>query len=530
VARCYVGLVVLTAAAAYGSGACGTPAGAPSTTATTETTKVVATVPIDAAPPDAPPPPRLACESGTAITPGPAPEPTFYCARPDGTRDGPFVETFPDGTIDVAGSYKDGKLDGPWERHHDNGQLAEDGKYAAGLKDGHWRQLGPDGALLGDYELAAGTGTEKRWYDEGGLYREVMLKDGLANGPAKTYLPDGTIVINERFARGKLDGARQSGTKLTMFITETYGKGTRYGERKIWQFGLLKYEEQFDYGGHLDGPYTIWHDPKVARVKGQFKHGRRDGHWVWWDSGNNKEMEGSYDVGKKDGEWNEWSENKPTFNGTYKDGRPDGTFTWWERNGSEIGSFEMKDGTGVWTTFHPNNHTAASKERLYKGERDGVYQELTATKKVVVEGHYSGGIKHGSWKEWTPEGVPLVDKTWKFGKLDGPWKKYVDGKVAVETTYKAGKVDGAYTEYRAGKKSLTGQFADDRRDGTWTTYDANGNVMATATYKAGVLDGPWHELVDGAVYDGQMEAGRRAGTWTRTDRSGHVDKQIYALK
>jgi uncharacterized protein len=493
-------------------------------------TRVIATVPIDAAPPDAPPPPRLACEAGAELQPGPAPEPTMYCVRPDGTRDGPFVAMFPDGTIRIAGTYRDGKLDGPWERHHDNGQLAEEGSYANGVKDGHWRQLGRDGALLGEYDIAAGSGVERRWYDEGGLYREATYRGGILDGPAKTFAPDGTQIVKERFWHGKLDGERLSGTKSTMFISETFARGTRYGERKIWQFWLLKYEEEFDNYGRLDGPYTMWHDPKVARVKGQYKHGRRDGLWTWWDSYNNKEMEGSYIAGKKDGEWNEWSENKPTFTGTYADGKPDGTFTWWDRAGNEIGTFEIHDGTGIYQTFHPNNHTLATKEHLFQGERDGIYQELAAPKHVVVEGHYSGGIKHGTWKEWTPEGVPLLEKTWKRGKLDGIWRKYVDGKVGVETTYKDGKVDGAYTEFRAGKLALQGQFSDDRRQGTWTTYDKNGNVIATATYKAGVLDGPWHELVGGIVYDGQMTAGRRAGTWTRTDRTGHVDKLEYASR
>ena len=46
------------------------------------------------------------------------------------------------------------------------------------------------------------------------------------------------------------------------------------------------------------------------------------------------------------------------------------------------------------------------------------------------------------------------------------------------------------------------------RTGTWTEYGADGQVMLIATYKDGVLDGPWKQLVDGAVIEGTMIAGR----------------------
>ncbi len=51
--------------------------------------------------------------------------------------------------------------------------------------------------------------------------------------------------------------------------------------------------------------------------------------------------------------------------------------------------------------------------------------------------------------------------------------------------------------------------------------------MLTATYKDGVLDGPWRQLAAGVVYEGTMAAGRRSGTWTRTDRSGASQVLTY---
>ena len=105
--------------------------------------------------------------------------------------------------------------------------------------------------------------------------------------------------------------------------------------------------------------------------------------------------------------------------------------------------------------------------------------------------------------------------------------KYVAGKLASEATYVDGVATGRYAEYRAGKPAVTGQFAAARKTGTWQHHDAAGTVILTATYRDGVLDGPWRQVIDGGVLDGQMAAGRRSGTWTRTDRAGAVSKLTY---
>ncbi|HWU89659.1 MAG TPA: hypothetical protein VN253_20495, partial [Kofleriaceae bacterium] len=150
--------------------ACGPSPSGPKSSQVVDPPATVLAQAIDAAPPDAPPPPKLVCADGTSPAPAPAPEPTWACARPDGTRHGPFVTLFPDGSIQIEGTYRDGTLDGPWQRRHPNGAVVEHGAYAAGQKTGRWTQSSPTGAALGDYELAAGTGVEKRWYDDGAPY------------------------------------------------------------------------------------------------------------------------------------------------------------------------------------------------------------------------------------------------------------------------------------------------------------------------------------------------------------------------
>jgi antitoxin component YwqK of YwqJK toxin-antitoxin module len=337
-------------------------------------------------------------------------------------------------------------------------------------------------------------------------------------------------VVTAKYWLGKYDGDHVVGAKNTLRIEETFKLGVRRDARKIWQFWELVMDENYDPRGKLDGVFTIWRDAvkKIPRVQGTYDHGKRTGTWSWFDRLNNKEREGDYADGKKAGAWFEWYEQKLSYSGVFTDGKPDGEFIYYDKNGNELGRFDIKGGTGTMYTYY-GNKKVQTKTHVYQGAMDGSYQELSfrLPQKVMVDGRYANDRKHGTWKEFTDTGVPTLEEHFKRGKLDGVYKKFADGKVAVEAVYKDGKVDGAYTEYRNGKKSLVGTFADDKKIGTWTEYDDGGAVVLTATYKDGVLDGPWKQLEAGAVVEGAMVAGRRGGTWTRTDRAGLVQKTTY---
>lgn len=516
--RFHTALAVLTSTVACGSGPA-SPKGGPA-----EPPTVVGEAQRDAAVDEIAPPPRLACSGDTNAIPGD--DASWHCARADGTRHGPFVRLYPDGSIEVSGAYIDGALDGTWERRHPTGTVAERGAYAAGKKDGIWRQTSASGALLGEYTMQAGTGVEKRWYESGALYSELALRDGVPHGTAKQHAPEGGVLEISRYANGKLDGSRTTGTQRTLRIEESFQNGVRHGSRKIWQFHLLLAEENYDRAGRLDGAYTLWRTKKITRAKGEYDKGKRIGTWTWRDRADRKEREGAYAAGKRDGTWTEWWEGKPTFQGTYASGKPDGTFTYWDRAGNELGSFTIRGGTGTMQTFH-GNRKPSSRTRLYKGLEDGRHEELSTRGKVLVEGYYRAGKKHGVWKEWTHDGVLVLEQAWARGRLDGVVKKYVGGKLSLEARYAEGKAEGPYVEYREGQPAVVGQFANDRRTGTWTHHDATGAVVVTATYLDGRLEGPYRQLVNGIVLDGQMQAGRRTGTWTKTDRNGRVQRVVY---
>ena len=43
-----------------------------------------------------------------------------------------------------------------------------------------------------------------------------------------------------------------------------------------------------------------------------------------------------------------------------------------------------------------------------------------------------------------------------------------------------------------------------------------------ATYKDGILDGPWKSVADGITVVGELTLGRPKGTWSLTDQGGKI--------
>ena len=243
--------------------------------------------------------------------------------------------------------------------------------------------------------------------------------------------------------------------------------------------------------------------------------GVRVGAWTWCDRSNRKEKAGAYVGGKREGVWQEWWESKLSFTGRYAAGKPDGEFVYFDRRGRELGRFTIADGTGTMLTFHANRRPA-SRQQLTRGVRSGRYEELSIARQAARRGALPARpqARHVEGVDGRGRADARADVEATAGSTARQEVRRRQDRDDRDLRRRQGRT-APYAEYRAGKPAMTGEFVDDRKHGTWTTYDADGGVNLTATYQAGVLDGPWRQLVDGAVIEGTMSGGRRAGTWTR---------------
>jgi len=78
-----------------------------------------------------------------------------------------------------------------------------------GTYDGVCRQWNDQGELLGSYEMTGGTGTVKKWYENGYLEWEISYVNGMQSGRIRMWSEQGDLII-EGFM---LDSRRVSRTK-----------------------------------------------------------------------------------------------------------------------------------------------------------------------------------------------------------------------------------------------------------------------------------------------------------------------------
>lgn len=479
------------------------------------------------------PPPRLPCAAPTR----PAPLELdgslgWACVDLEGKRNGRFLTLYPDGATELSGHYADDLLDGSWRRLSHGGKVAESGSYVAGKKDGLWQIYNDTGGLLGDYQMTAGTGVERRWYADGQLASERSFKDGLADGPSQVFVSGGGVLYSAQFRAGKLDGPRHVGLPGAMRLDDRWVEGVPRGHRQILRRSHVAFDVTFDEEGLPVGRFAAWRNRTTLRERGTYVRGDKHGVWRWYDRGRSLEREGSYFLGLRHGRWREWDGGRLVMEGTYVKGKPSGKFTWWTSSGSVAGRFKMKKGTGTMLTFHDDGERA-SELTMVRGVRHGLYRELSPQGRVLVEGLYKDDAKHGPWIERNRDGELVRETTYVDGKIDGLLTRYRRGQIVAEQTYVAGLRQGPYRELapRPGSGELiervTGAYDRDRKSGEWIHRDAQGEPALVKHYQDGVLHGGFEERAQGeVVVRGQHTRGRRSGVWSWAAPKGGAVRTI----
>ena len=88
------------------------------------------------------------CPDGTELRGSAPPEGReVWCARPDGSHQGPDIGWHPDDSQAFRRSFHDGVLDGEAIEWYPSGQVARRGHYRNGVRYGQWARWNPDGTV-----------------------------------------------------------------------------------------------------------------------------------------------------------------------------------------------------------------------------------------------------------------------------------------------------------------------------------------------------------------------------------------------
>ncbi len=304
-------------------------------------------------------------------------------------------ERYPDGkvrierqvTLNAEGNYVN---HGAWKMYSPTGDVVAEGHFNFGERNGMWtRWVGRnDAEMLNEFPykefkapfMSQANFTngklEGEWIISDANDRKVLMisfKNGMRNGQATTWLPNGKIMsqityqnsipmgdlmeINKTSGELARAATYEDGHKVTTKTTYYPGSGKvkkteimylaaktvektpddfwamhaakfgsegedrRHGTAKSWYAnGKQESDGAYEYGKKT-GTFTFWHDNGQIAVTGEYKADAAEDTWIWWHKNGQKSAVGKYENGTLIGEWRWWDEGgkltkRQTYTGT----------------------------------------------------------------------------------------------------------------------------------------------------------------------------------------------------------------------
>ena len=111
-----------------------------------------------------------------------------------------------DGPKKMVTPMKEGKVEGTVENYYPSGHLKETIRFKNGIQDGPFRSYDADGVLVFEGAMVGGKkqGKWTTWYDEVQKSEERIYKDDELNGQWTYWYIDGTKKRVEDYENGKL--------------------------------------------------------------------------------------------------------------------------------------------------------------------------------------------------------------------------------------------------------------------------------------------------------------------------------------
>jgi len=106
---------------------------------------------------------------------------------------------YPSGKLEAERSFKEGIPHGYHREWHENGSLASEVRYNNGVPEGVGKQWDRSGNLIFSYSIYNGTGIQKAWFPDQGIWAEISWLYGKMTGRQRTYMINDGTVIGDTF-------------------------------------------------------------------------------------------------------------------------------------------------------------------------------------------------------------------------------------------------------------------------------------------------------------------------------------------
>jgi antitoxin component YwqK of YwqJK toxin-antitoxin module len=222
------------------------------------------------------------------------------------------------------------------------------------------KSLDPD--LYSDGEI-------KYFSENGEKLKTITYQNGILNGLAQEFFPDGKLQLQGNYTDGKKSG--------------------------IWK--------QWDQ----DGKYGI----------GSFDNDVPEGKWIFYYADGALKSEGKFRNGAQTGVWTEYTEKGDVSEGTYLNGLPEGTWVCKYKNNKPcyIGSFNKGIKEGYWQEWDVLG--SLSKGNYVNDSKDGTWTIMDPNGNKLIEGNYLNGKEDGTWKRFDAVGNVIESITYRNGEV-----------------------------------------------------------------------------------------------------------------
>lgn len=347
-------------------------------------------------------------------------------------------------------SYNGGKMEAKLE-YYSSGHL----KIANEL-DKESREIVKDGLVL-------------LYYEDGGLYKEARLKDGLLTGTCKIFRENGSLMEEQNLVNGVEQGAAK----------EYYSTGQ-----------LMVTKEYKD--GELNGAVQIFYPDGKLMLTYNLSNGSKSGIQKYYYSDGKLASEFNFLNGKYEGSMKEYYDNgKLQYDYFYLDGKLDGEFKNYYPDGvlKEDKKFLKGELVGQYTLYHGNGQISLQGMYDEKSKRTGVWKEYYSNGKLKNEYTYLNGEKQGNGIEYTFEGVKHYEYTYSGGNYHAIKFYNREGNIIGDFKEDKGVLKYTFTSIN-GIRLYEGGMKDGSPDGLWTNFfTTNAGISKTVSFKNGVEEG-----------------------------------------
>ena len=381
----------------------------------------------------------------------------------DNELSGPYAYFYKDGSISSQFNYKVGKLNGPTYSNYETGELAVEGFYADDERTGKWFYYNRKGRIVSSDIYEKGQIIKSEWFDK---KEEIDNTLNFVNNNDKVHLEfkDELVVIDFQLKNGVIEGPyTQSIENNQLLFESTYINGKKHGKATYYHpSGKLRHVANIAYGDY-EGEALYYDQLGSLRTRTNFYEDEERGkEFRYYPTG-----EVFRSVNNLGGKWhgeviyfNEAGDSLVKFN--YLE--------------DFIVSYQLKEKSGE---FGKIINIDNKKYKLISTYSDG----KTAMECQINKNNFVGGFKM-----FNEEGTPIIEQSYKNGKVDGTQKMYQkDGSIYSERNYKEGDLWGSQEYYTdKGQLAIKVQYKDDEIDGNYEIFE-NGKLIKTMFYEEGNL-------------------------------------------